>query len=197
MAYDAATGREKWRTALGSEPRGVAVSPDGTRALVAYLTTGTVDQIDLKETHRADHIALFNPASPRRCRRCGNDGDSFARGGFAVTFMGEHLAVAPFQREVPVQENDGAERAGSYGGGAESPITHQLAFFRLDGGEVEQATAVIAVHQPRAVAWDPAHDALYVAGMGSDSVLQIRNASQASVSLGTIAGLSSGDTRRC
>ena len=98
VAYDAATGTEKWRTPLGSEPRGIAVSPDGTRALVAYLKTGTVDQIDLSETRRAEHIALSTAASVRRCRRCGNDGDSFARGSFAVTFLGEHQAVVPFQR---------------------------------------------------------------------------------------------------
>lgn len=205
VAYDVATGRERWRTALGREPRGLAVSPDGSRALVADLATGTVDQIDLREAHRADPIALATPASPRRCRRCGNDGDSFARGAFAVTFMGEHLAVVPFQRETPVQENDGAERAGSYGGGAESPISHQMAFFRFggegeggqgeggEGGQIEQTTATIASHQPRAVAWDAAHDALYVASMGSDSVVQIKNASQASVALGATASLAGGE----
>ena len=36
----------------------------------------------------------------------------------------------------------------------------------------------IAQHQPRALAWDSAHDALYVAGLGTDSILQIKNASQ-------------------
>jgi DNA-binding beta-propeller fold protein YncE len=192
VAYDVATGRERWRTALGSEPRGIAVSPDGTRALVAYLTTGTVDQIDLR-AHRADHIALVNPASPRRCRHCGNDGDSFARGAFAVTFLGDHLAVAPFQREVPVQDNGGTERVSSYGGGAESPIVHQLAFLGFGGELTEQATAVIAQHQPRALAWDAAHDALYVAGLGTDTVLQIRNASQASIAMGAIAPLTTAD----
>ena len=193
VAYDVATGRERWRTALGSEPRGIAVSPDGSRALVAYLTTGTIDQIDLRATHRADPIAISNPATPARCRRCGNDGDSFARGAFAVTFLGEHLAVAPFQREVPVQENDGAERAGSYGGGAESPLTHQLAFFRFGDGDAEQSTAVIDQHQPRAVAWDQAHDALYVAGMGGEWVLQVKNASQASIALGATISINSGE----
>jgi len=192
VAYDAATGRERWRTALGSEPRGLAVSPDGTRALVAYLTTGTVDQIDLR-AHRADPIALGHETPARRCRHCGNDGDSFARGAFAVTFLGNQMAVAPFQREVPVQDNGGAERAGSYGGGSESPVTHQLAFFRFGGELTEQATAAISQHQPRAVAWDPERDALYVAGLGSDTVIQIRNASQASIAAGRIAGLSAGD----
>jgi sugar lactone lactonase YvrE len=197
VAYDAATGSEKWRTPLGREPRGIAVSPDGTRALVAYLTTGTVDQIDLVETHRADHIAISNAASPRRCRRCGNDGDSFARGSFAVTFLGEHQAVVPFQREVPVQENDGAERTGSYGGGGggESPVTHQLAFFGFGDGHTDQTTAQIAQHQPRALAWDQAHDALYVAGMGTDSLVQIKNASQASIAAGLSVTLTNSKDR--
>jgi DNA-binding beta-propeller fold protein YncE len=192
VAYDAATGRERWRIALGNEPRGIAVSPDGARALVAYLTTGTIDQIDLR-AHRSDPIALDH-APALRCHHCGNDGDSFARGSFAVTFLGNQLAVAPFQREVPVQDNGGSERASSYGGGSESPITHQLAFFRFGSELTEQVTAAITQHQPHAVAWDPAHDALYIAGLGTDTVLQIRNASQASIEAGAIAGLTAGDS---
>jgi hypothetical protein len=55
-------------------------------------------------------------------------------------------------------------------------------------------TAAISQHQPRAVAWDPARDALYIAGLGSDSVLQLRNASQASIEAGPIAVLTAGDS---
>jgi len=195
VAYNLATGAEAWRTALASEPRGIAVSPDGTRALVAYLTTGTIDQIDLSETHRADPLAIHSAASPRRCGRCGNDGDSFARGAFAVAFLGEHQAVVPFQREVPVQDRDGGERTSSYGGGSESPITHQLAFFGLGDGRVEQATLPVGLHQPRAIAWDQARDALYVAGLGNDAIQQVRNASQVSLVTGNLIG--TGDPGRC
>ena len=195
VAYEAATGHEKWRTPLGREPRGLAVSPDGTRALIAYLTTGTVDEIDLLETHRAEHVALSTAASPRRCRRCGSESDSFARGAFAVAFMGEHQAVVPFQRETPVQQKDGGERTGSYGGGFESPIVHQLAFLSLGGNHTGQITAQMSQHQPRALAWDQAHDALYVAGMGTDSILQIRNASQVGIAEGLTATLTSGKDR--
>jgi DNA-binding beta-propeller fold protein YncE len=192
VAYDVATSKEKWRTALGREPRGLAVSPDGTRALVAYLATGTVDQIDLLETHAAEHVALSTAASPRRCRRCGNDGDSFARGAFAVTFMGDHQAVVPFQRETPVQQIAGGERTGSYGGGFEPPLTHQLAFLGMNGERTNQITATISQHQPHALAWDSAHDALYVAGLGTDSILQIKNASQVGIGEGLSATVTTG-----
>jgi len=195
VAYDAASGKERWRTALGREPRGLAVSPDGTRALVAYLQTGTVDQIDLLETHTAEHVALSTATTPRRCRRCGgNDGDAFARAAFAVTFMGDHEAVVPFQRETPVQIAMGGN-TGSYGGGFEPPVTHQLAFLGLDRDRTLQTTATIAQHQPRALAWDSGHDALYVAGMGTDSILQVKNASQVGIAEGISASLTSGANR--
>ncbi|MEO8552214.1 MAG: c-type cytochrome [Kofleriaceae bacterium] len=195
VAADAATGKERWRTALGREPRGLAVSPDGTRALVAYLQTGTVDQIDLLETHSAEHVALSTTTSPRRCRHCGGaDGESFARAAFAVTFMGDHEAVVPFQRETPVQIAMGGN-TGSYGGGFEPPITHQLAFLGLNRERTTQTTATIAQHQPRALAWDQGHDALYVAGMGTDSILQIKNASQVGIAEGVSASLTSGKER--
>ena len=194
VAFDVATTKERWRSALGREPRGLAVSPDGTRAIVAYLETGTVDQIDLLETHSAEHIALSTATTPRRCRHCGNDGDSFARGAFAVAFLGEHEAVVPFQLETPVQIANGGN-TGSYGGGFEPPITHQLAFLSLNGERTSQITASIAQHQPRALAWDSAHDALYVAGMGTDSIIQIKNASQVTIAEGLSASLTTGKDR--
>lgn len=194
VAYDAQTGKEKWRTALGREPRGLAVSPDGTRAIVAYLATGTVDEVDLLETHAAEHVALSTSSSPRRCRGCGTDTDSFARGAFAVTFMGAHEAVVPFQRETPVQIANGGN-TGSYGGGFEPPITHQLAFLAMNGERTSQITATIGQHQPRALAWDSAHDALYIAGMGTDSILQIKNASSVGIAEGLQATLTTGKDR--
>jgi Cytochrome c len=114
-----------------------------------------------------------------------------------VTFLGEHQAVVPFQREVPVQTTEGrSEVSGSYGGGVESPITHQLAFLGFGDGQVDQSTALIAQHQPHALAWDRTHDALYIAGLGSDSVMQIRNASQASIALGATYAVGT-DADRC
>ena len=192
VALDAANGKEKWRSALGREPRGIAVSPDGTRALVAYLETGTVDQIDLLERHAAEHVALSTASSAGRRQRAGNTGEAFARASFAVTFVGPHEAVVPFQRETPVQIAGGAERTGSYGGGFEPPITHQLAFLAVGGERMQQTVATIAQHQPRALAWDGSHDALYVAGLGTDTILQIKNASQIGIAEGLSASVTSG-----
>lgn len=194
VAYDAAKGGERWRTGLAREPRGLAISPDGTRALVAYLTTGTVDQVDLVETHRAEHIAIAT-ASARRFRST-NEGNAFARAAFAVTFMGPNQAVVPFQREVPVQITGGAERSGSYGGGFEPPVQQQLAFVGFQRETPTQVTAQIAQNQPRALAWDSARDTLYVAGVGTDTVLQIKKASQIGISQGAVSAASNG-TDRC
>ncbi|HUS27808.1 MAG TPA: c-type cytochrome [Kofleriaceae bacterium] len=189
VAFDAA-GKEKWRTPLSREPRNIAVSPDGTRALVTYLTTGTVDQVDLLETHRTEHIALSTQQGTRRLSRFNQQQpDSFARGSFTALFMGEHQAIVPFQRETPVQQIGGGERTGSYGGGFDPPITHQLAFLATNGERTAQITAQIGQHQPRALAWDSAHDALYVAGLGSDSIMQIKNASQGTIAQGTEVNL--------
>jgi sugar lactone lactonase YvrE len=194
VALDTATGKEKWRTALGREPRGIAVSPDGTRVLVAYLTTGTVDQIDLLESHKAEHIAL-STQNMRRNRFGAQSGDAFARGAFTALFLGDEEAVVPFQRETPVQAIGGGERTGSYGGGFEPPISHQLAFLGTSRERTSQIVATIGQHQPRALAWDGARDALYIAGLGSDSIIQLENASQVGIAEGVSAMLTNGKDR--
>jgi DNA-binding beta-propeller fold protein YncE len=194
VAYDTANGKEKWRTGLGREPRGIAVSPDGSRALVAYLTTGTVDQVDLLENHKAEHIAL-STQNMRRNRFNGSGGDAFARGAFTALFLGDQEAVVPFQRETPVQAIGGGERTGSYGGGFEPPISHQLAFLGMNGERTNQIVATISQHQPRALAWDGSRDALYIAGLGSDSIIQLKNASQVGIAEGMSASLASGKDR--
>jgi len=195
VALDTATGKEKWRSALAREPRGIAVSPDGTRALVAYLTTGTVDQVDLLENHKAEHIALSTQNANRvRNFRGAGGGDAFARGAFTALFMGQNQAVVPFQRETPVQATVG-ERTGSYGGGFEPPISHQLAFLATSGERTNQLVATIGQHQPRALAWDSAHDALYIAGLGSDTIIQLKNASQVSIAEGLSTSVTSGKER--
>ncbi len=189
VAFDAATGLERWRTPLGREPRGLAIAPDGKRALISYLTTGTVDQVDLVETHRAEHIALSTSHVATRRSRGNSTAESFARASFTALFLGSQQAIVPFQRETPVQQRDGRERSGSYGGGFEAPVTQQLAFLGFGKETPTQVTAAISQHQPRAMAWDATRDALYIVGLGSDSLLQVKNASQIGITPGVTSSL--------
>ena len=192
VAYDVsptiaagATTRERWRVALAREPRGVGVSPDGTHALVAHLGAGVVDDVDLQHAHDVSQRALTTGA---------------VRGSFAVQFLGPREVVVPFQRSVPVNRDNGEGRdsdSGHYGGTSFAPpVTHHLAFLSLAGARTAGLTAEIGDQQPRALAWDAAHDALYVAGMGTDTLLQIRNASQIDVAEGASATLTV-DRERC
>jgi sugar lactone lactonase YvrE len=161
VAYDTANGHERWRAALAAEPRGLAVSPDGTRALVTYPGAGVIDELALAD-RTSTHLAL-----PRRT--AGHQ----ARGGSAVAFLGDELAIAPFQRERP----DNGTEGGTYGGSRESPVTYHLALLGF-AGRRRAVAADIDISLPRAIAWDATRDALYVAGLGTDEIVQIVNASQ-------------------
>jgi cytochrome c553 len=183
VAYDAANGHEKWRAAVSAEPRGIATSADGRRATVASLASGAVDEIALdtpidRELARAPavhHIAL-PVAQPAQ----------HARGAFAVTYLGDRVALTAFQLEVPVATVPQEE--GHYGGGSSftPPITHHLAFLGADGA---RALAATSVQEPRAVAWDGASDRAFVAGMANDIVISIDRASQLDAGAGTGAYL--------
>jgi sugar lactone lactonase YvrE len=176
VAYNAQTGAERWRAPLGPEPRGISISSDGVHATVASLTSGAVDEVAFdREPVKVHHAALPVTADGAR-----------ARGAFAVTYLGDRMAVAAYQQEVPVAMFPQSE--GHYGGGSSftPPITHHLAFFGADG---KQAAGMTSVQEPRALAWDPAVDQLYVAGLAKDVVVAIGSASQAEIGGGSIVDL--------
>jgi sugar lactone lactonase YvrE len=166
VAFDAATGRETWRVTTSLEPRGIAVSADGSHAIITSLVSGGVDDVSLA-SHRLRSRAL--PAL--------DDGDH-ARAAFAATFVGDN-AVIPFQIHTPVAHEPSGDH---YGGGALPPIGHHLAFLGVDG---RRAVAVTNVHEPRAIAWDGIRDRLYVAGLASDNVVEVVRASQLDAAAGT------------
>jgi DNA-binding beta-propeller fold protein YncE len=197
-AFDTATGKQAWSHALAREPRGVAISPDGTRAAIGYLTTGTIELVDLAD-QTGHHVTLDTPSQAsgtvvlRKTKRAGgrvrthqhgatsgDSGRAFARNAFAVQFLGHGLTVAAHSLSTPIQSESFRENTGSYGGGFSPPITHRLAFL---AGEEAQVGASISIHQPNAMAWDPQTDTLFVAGFGSDDVLVVEHASQADAKL--------------
>ncbi|HSN30478.1 MAG TPA: hypothetical protein VLT45_29530, partial [Kofleriaceae bacterium] len=179
VAYDAITGRELWRAPVDAEPRGLAISHDGTRAAVTSLTGTSLGELDL-----ATHV-LVRHALPAASEL------DHPRGAFAVTYLGDHLAVTAFQSERPVatsssDEEGGGGDGGHYGGSFFPPIEHQLAF--IDTRD-RASRATTNVHEPRALAWNPAHDTLYLAGLATDGLVEIRHASQVDIAGGDLASL--------
>ena len=208
--YSAATGEKLWATRLGDEPRGVAVSPDGSEVAVASLRTGAIARGALagsgvRAAPRLESVALHQTnanASQNAFRGAGqvvtpgamhpdvaasgnlNDrpGESFARAAFTVSFIGHGIAISPHQISTPHQ-SEGSENTGSYGGGFTPPVVHRVAFVAGDIGAARTATAEVPLHMPRATAYDPAIDRLYLLGYGSDTIAAIGDASQASIHL--------------
>ena len=170
VAFDTTSGRERWRVALGPEPRGIAIAPDGSRAAVASLASGAVEQVALGEV----------AASARHARKLALpvvlDGQH-ARGAFAAMFVGDQL-VTPYQLHVPVARFPSGDH---YGGGVAPPVTHHLAWLAPDG---RRGLAQTNVQEPRALAWDAARDTLYVAGFASDQLVAVSRASQVDIGEG-------------
>lgn len=193
-----------WSVALAPEPRAVAVSRDGSRAAVGFLTSGSVAVIDLGSRgesirwHSLDprdhvHIAeeddgdfVFAVASTREARSRfqvpSDTGRRQARNVFALGFIGDDLLVAPHELATPqMKRRPQQEMEDSYGGGAESipPLVHRVATIAGPGSATARVgMAEYSVHQPRALAYDTNSDAIFVGGYGDDRVLAIHDASQ-------------------
>jgi sugar lactone lactonase YvrE len=175
IALDVATGKEKWRAPVDPEPRGISIAADGAHAAIGSLEVGAIDQVDLA-SHKIARLAVQTFDQP--------DAPEHARGAFAVQYFGDHLIAAAVQLELPVAARP--EVADHYGGGEEAPILPALAFVD-DRGKI--ATATTEAKEARALAWDAAHDTLYVAGLASDTLIQIVHGSQVDVAAGLTGSL--------
>lgn len=205
VAIDTAAGKTRWDRPLSREPRGVAIAPDGDTAMVAYLTTGTVERVDLAAAgHGGTHVSLGAEIAPSRQSGVapavtGFIADStptrsFARAAFAVRYVGNGLAVVGHQQSTPVQiAGNFRENAGSYGGGFDPPVEHRIAFVGAPEGSAQPTVeARVILHQPDALGWDPATDTLVAVGYGSDDLLVIKDASQATVALANHLSITGG-----
>jgi mono/diheme cytochrome c family protein/sugar lactone lactonase YvrE len=219
VAIDTASLKERWRAELRPEPRGVAVSPDGNQATVGFLSSGALAVVDLegrgdivrwRTLQPRDHVEIeeeesewddeeFHVAVVKEARSRfqvpTDTGRRHARNVFGVAYVGHAIVAAPHQLSTPQMKRiPSSQMQDSYGGGPESvpPIVHRLAL--VDGAATEQARSAFSklrMHQPRALAYDAAHDTLYLAGYGDDSIAAIGDVSQPSVYTAWVA-----DSRR-
>jgi mono/diheme cytochrome c family protein len=206
-----------WRVQLRPEPRGVAVSADGKRAIVGFLSSGALAEIDLASRGEKVRWHALDPRDQVEVETVENDfeeeeslmtieeansrfevpndvGRRHARNVFAVAFVGD-VVVAPHQVATPqIKRRPQAGLRDKYGGGDVPPIVYQLA--RIDPppkvGASEPSFVGSAVDQPRALAWDAQRDILWVGGYGSDTVEMIANASRSNASADWAVGVDEG-----
>jgi mono/diheme cytochrome c family protein len=211
VAFDTDTMFPRWRVELAVEPRSVAVSPDGSKAIVGFLSTGAVASVELGSSPNVSYITL-DPAQRVGASPFGGNefvnsvpanvsgtpsladvkdiGLRFARNTYAVGYIGGGIAIAPHQLSTPHMPSSGFEDAGTYGGGGgfTAPITHRLAMIDAeDSFAPSTAFAEIGIHQPRALAYDAGSDTLYLAGYGNDQVMAVAEVSQTSVHLAWVS----------
>jgi hypothetical protein len=216
VALDTETMFPLWRVELAVEPRSVAVSPDGSKAVVGFLSTGAVASVELGSNPNVSYITL-DPAQRVSTNGFGGNefvnsvpanasgipsvadvkdiGLRFARNTYAVGYVGDGIAIAPHQLSTPHMPSSGFEDVGTYGGGGgfTAPITHRLAMIDAeDSFAPSTAFAEIGIHQPRALAYDAVSDTLYLAGYGNDQVMAVAEVSQASIHLAWVTHVPTG-----
>ena len=116
VAYDLVQRSERWRQPVGAEPRAVAVSPDGKRAIVSHLTTGSVELLDLgaPQTTVRDlrhDVSAATPLGSARVRRARRPARSARRapthGGPRRGYTAPCALHAPLIRGSRRQDVDG------------------------------------------------------------------------------------------
>ncbi|HVI02966.1 MAG TPA: c-type cytochrome, partial [Enhygromyxa sp.] len=205
VALDSESLAIRWRVELEPEPRGVAVSRDGSIAAVGFLSSGSIAYVELdgageRVSWRAldprDHVEITQEddgwggeMTVARLKEMRSKhqvpvetGRRYARNFYALAFVGHDMLVAPHELATPQLERvPDLDRQDTYGGGAESipPLVHQLAIVARPSALDSRVRFVdLDLHQPKAVAYDLARDTLYVAGFGDDRVAAIADVTQ-------------------
>jgi mono/diheme cytochrome c family protein len=193
--------RERWRIDLAAEPRGVAISADGSEAVVGFLSRGILAVVDLADRDHGVRWQSLDPRdqlvvvedefgeegsfvdvreAPSRFRVPQGAGRRYARNAFAVGYLGDQ-AITTYQLATPqLVHKPKLEDEDSYGGADVDtpPVVHRLSWIARAGrAEAHHASTDLDVHQPRALAYDAANDTLYVGGYGDDRVVAVADAS--------------------
>jgi DNA-binding beta-propeller fold protein YncE/mono/diheme cytochrome c family protein len=147
VAFDTETMHVRWKLDLAAEPRGVAVSASGKRAIVGFLSTGALASVELGTTLSQTNVhyigldpaqrvvdpftgeVFVDAAFSANGRPGGPTGGTpsvadtkdiglrFARNVYAVGFIGDDVAIAPHQLSAPHLPSSGGEDMETYGGG--------------------------------------------------------------------------------
>jgi hypothetical protein len=152
-----------------------------------------IDPESARESDFSPHtIAEVEPNS--RFEVPNDVGRRHARNVFALRFIGDGLAVALHQLSTPQmklirereldsddEEDTDNERVDPYGGGIDEIDPAEYWQSRIASptraGLIEMDQNRISINQPRAFAYDPTRDILYIAGYGDDALIAIRQAS--------------------
>lgn len=206
VAIDTGTMELSWSVQLRAEPRGVAVSADGTRAVVGFLSSGALAEVHLDRRGETVKWHALDPRNHVKIEMVEDDwgegsspmakisearsrfqvptdqGRRHARNAFTVGYLGHGQIVAPHQISTPQMKRiPSRTQMDSYGGGPDEvpAISHHLAFVtpRAAGQAQVRVSGITGVHQPRAMAYDARRDRLYVAGYGDDDLVGIADAS--------------------
>lgn len=206
VAVDTASMQVRWRVELAAEPRAVAVSPEGRWVLVGFLSSAAVARVELASEGRRVSWHALSPRDPVEIETDMDEewgpsvearsveaasrfdvpqdiGRRHARNVFALAFVGEGIAVAAHHVATPQMELlPDADRRDSYGGGAAEIAPIEYRFARIaepsEDGLAKIDQHHITVHQPRALAYDPGRDVLYIGGYGDDEIVAIGSASR-------------------
>jgi cytochrome c len=203
IAIDTTTMQVRWRVELAPEPRAVAVSPEGRWALVGFLTSEAIARVELgsqkvewQALSPRDHVVVetedfeWGPEGAveiveavSRFEVPNDIGRRHVRNVFGIAYVGDGIAVVAHHLATSQMELlPDIERRDSYGGGAADVAPIEYRFARISepaaDGLVDVDQHDLGIHQPRAIAYDPIRDVLYIGGYGDDEVVAIGSASR-------------------
>lgn len=224
VGIDTKTMSIRFSVPLLPEPRGVAISPDGSQASIGFVSTGSVAVVALNGTPTETSVRYqtLDPSDvldvefeeddwggwasatvqERRSRfQVPSDtGRRRARNVFALGYVGDGRLVVPHELAASqLVRRPHLDNTDNYGGMPSIPaITHRLAMVTKPGA-LKSTTDVGAldVHQPRALAFDPVTDTLFVGGWGDSRVMAVARASSQTPTVAWTHRLGSSKGRDC
>ncbi len=225
VAIDTQSLEERWSVDLLPEPRAVAISPDGKQAAVGFISSGTVAVLDLSRGPNATPSLRWDTLDPsdvldvefedgeygqwasarvqeRRSRfQVPSDtGRRRARNVFALAYVGDGRLAVPHERAASqLVRRPHLEEMDSYGGAPSIPAIRHFITFKQAPGKLDghSEPRELDIHQPRATAYHPSSDTLFVGGWGDSHVAAIANVSGQSPRVAWAHRLGGQKTRDC